>query len=59
MTSLEICEGWGLGSGPSRPPAKKSTETARYFSNGSGGGQMCAISDMGAQESLDLSKWYI
>ena len=43
----------------SRPPAKKSVETAKYFSSGSGGGQLCAISDIGAREYLDLSKRYI
>ena len=43
----------------SRLPAKKSVETAGYFSSGNGGGQLCAISDMGAREYLDLSKRYI
>ena len=43
----------------SRRPAKKSMETARYFSSGNGGVQLCAISEMGAREYLDLSKGYI
>ena len=45
--------------GVSRPCTKKSTGTARYFSSIGGDGGLCAISDIGVQEYLDLNKLYI